>query len=228
MDFDGDDLQNRSVLAAELAERLALEIMTLRLQPGTRLIEEDIGRRFGISRSPVREAMRMLDANGLTLRAPRRGCVVTPMSRANMEHIYSCRLALEPLAAAGTANHASPKEVASLRQAWGDMRQARDAGDSRVAFMANMRLTDLLHAHCGNPVLSRLLSTVDKQGLRYRFITYRDVPSFLTAAVEDNATLIDAIAVKDAASAKAITERLITTALQTLQTLAPNIPEATA
>jgi DNA-binding GntR family transcriptional regulator len=135
---------------------------------------------------------------------------------------------LEPLAAAGTAHHASRKDVAALRQAWDDMRQASETGDSRAAFMANMRLTDLLHAHCGNPVLSRLLSAVDKQGLRYRFISYREVPKFLSTAVEENATLIDAIAAKDAASARAVTERLITTALQTLRTLAPNALEATA
>jgi DNA-binding GntR family transcriptional regulator len=221
MDASDDDLQTRAVLAAEIAERLAMDIVTLKLPPGSRLIEEEVGRRFGISRSPVREAMRMLDADGLTQRAPRRGCIVAPMSRADLENIYTCRLALEPLAAAGTANAATPKAIEALQTAWNIMRQARDAADPHAAFLANMRLTDLLHAHCGNPVLARLLSAVDKQGLRYRFICYRQVPAFLSSAVEENATLITAIAARDAVSARAVTERLIAAALRTLRDLLP-------
>jgi DNA-binding GntR family transcriptional regulator len=216
-----DDLLSRTVLAAEVAGRLSIDILTLKMQPGTRVIEDDVSRRFGISRSPVREAMRMLDADGLTVRSPRRGCIVAPMSAADLEHVYACRLVLEPLAAAGAAERADTASITALQLHWGNMRRARDAGDARAAFLANMAMTDLLHAQCGNPVLSRLLSTLDKQGLRYRFVAYRQSAAFLSASVEENATLIATIAARDPASAKAITERLIATALRTLREHVP-------
>jgi DNA-binding GntR family transcriptional regulator len=215
------ELGDRDVLAAELAQRLTLDIITLQLPPGTRLIEEELARRFRISRSPVREAMRLLDTTGLTLRMPRRGGVVAAMSRADLDAVYECRLALEPLASAGTARLAAPEAIRDLRRAWADMRAARNRGDHTGAFLANMRLTDTLHARCGNPVLARLLASVDKQALRYRFVCYRDVANFVATAVEENATLITAIEARDAAAAAGITQRLVTAALHLLRTLFP-------
>jgi DNA-binding GntR family transcriptional regulator len=215
------DLATRDVLAADVAQRLAMDIVTLRLAPGSRLIEEEIGRRFGISRSPVREAIRMLEADGLTRRAPRRGSIIAPMSRADLEDVYACRLALEPLASAGAACCATAEGVVELRACWLAMRDARDRADPDAAFLANMRLTATLHAQCGNPVLHRLLSSVDKQGLRYRFVSYSRLPAFLTAAVEENATLVAAIDARDAASAAEVTARLVAEALRNLRALFP-------
>jgi DNA-binding GntR family transcriptional regulator len=216
-----NEIASRDVLAAEVAQRLALDIVTLQLAPGSRLIEEEIGRRFHISRSPVREAMRLLEADGLTRRAPRRGSIIAPMSRADLEQVYACRIPLEPLASAGAALCADAQSIAELRQCWLAMRDARDRSEPEAAFRANMRLTATLHAQSGNPVLHRLLASVDRQGLRYRFVAYSRLPAFLNAAVEENATLVAAIEAHDAALAAEITRRLVTDALSGLRMLFP-------
>jgi DNA-binding GntR family transcriptional regulator len=209
----------RDVLGADIATELAQDIITLRLAPASRLIEEDVSARFGVSRSPVREAVRILEAEGLVQRMPRRGSIVAPMSLANLDAVYACRLPLEMLASAGTARHATPAVLKRLRDAYVAMRRAHAKRDPAAAFLANRRLTDTLHAECGNDVLRRLISGIDKLALRYRYVSYGRSPSFLETTVGANSDLLDAIAARDEATATAITETLITESWRSLKAL---------
>ena len=90
-------------LGLEIAQRLEAEIILLRREPGSRIGEEEISAQYGVSRSPVREALRALELDGLVVRSPRRGGVVAPLSIENLDAIYACRAPLEGLAAAGVA-----------------------------------------------------------------------------------------------------------------------------
>jgi DNA-binding GntR family transcriptional regulator len=209
----------RDVLGGDIAARLAQDIITLRLAPASRLIEEDVSHRFGVSRSPVREAVRILEADGLIERTPRRGSIVAPMSRANLDAVYACRLPLEVLASAGTARGATPAVVKRLRDAYGAMCRAHEKRDPSAAFLANRRLTDTLHEACGNDVLRRLLSGVDKLALRYRYFSYGHAPAFLDTTVSANGALLDAIAAGNEATAATVTEQLIRESWRSLQAL---------
>jgi len=214
------DLSTPELLGREIAQRLEADIVTLRLAPGTRLIEDDISRRFGISRSPIREAMRLLEADGLVIRLPRRGSLVAPMSSADFEAISACRAPLEALASAGAALHADTEAMAALRGALTQMIDAERRGDALAAFTANVAITDTLHAQCGNPVLQRLLAVIDKLALRYRYSTYRGASGFMGTAVAANRALIAAIDRRDAGEAARITEELIRQSrIDTLATL---------
>lgn len=141
------------------------------------------------------------------------------MSRANLDAVYACRLPLEVVASAGTAKRATPVVMKRLRDAYSAMCRAHDKRDPSAAFLANRRLTDTLHAECGNDVLRRLISGVDKLALRYRYFSYNHVPAFLDATVSANGTLLDAIAAGDEAAAAAVTEQLIRESWRSLQAL---------
>ena len=203
------EFQQPHPLGVEIARRLEAEIILLRRRPGSRLGEEEVSGQFQVSRSPVREALRSLEVAGLVERAPRRGGIVTPMSVENLDAICACRVPLEGLAAANVAAAAEARTIASIQEAIERMEAADHRGDPEDAFWANAGLTELLHARCGNPVLQRLLDSVNKQALRYRYYTYRESPDFVAAAAAGNRDLLAAIAQSDPEAARRVTEHLV-------------------
>jgi DNA-binding GntR family transcriptional regulator len=196
-------------LGRELLRHLEREIIRLRWPPGARLAVEEICRRYGVSRSPVREALQVLEADGLAERRPRRGVHVAPITVERLDELYACRVPLEGIAAAGAVRHATPELVARVEAALAAMEQAATAGSAEDAYEANVGLTDLLHAHSGNGTLRRILAMLDKQALRYRFYCYQETDEVIHDDIRANRKLVQAIARGDAGTAQAVTERLI-------------------
>lgn len=197
------------LLAPELARVIEREITELKLAPGAKLVEEELCLRFGVSRSPVREALQILAGHGLVERHPRRGMFVAPLSLSLLDEIYACRKPLEALAAAGVTANATPKLVDSLASLVRAMATADRKKRLDDAFAANVALTDLLHRHCGNETLMRILQRLDKQALRYRYYCYRESREILAASIEANEQLVQAIGARDPARAAEVTEQLV-------------------
>src|ERR1700738_2979996 len=123
------NLASRKTLAVELAPFLEREIVTRRLEPGEKLVELELCARFGVSRSPMREALRLLEASLLVTRRPRYGVRVAPMTLENLDHVYACRAPLEALAASSVAIAPWREEAAvALGVCLKKMRDAADAG----------------------------------------------------------------------------------------------------
>jgi DNA-binding GntR family transcriptional regulator len=198
-----------AVIATELAQHLEEQIVYGDLAPGARLIEEDLVRKHDVSRSPVRESFRLLEQDGLVARESRRGVRVSPISLADLNEVYTCRLALEALAAETAAAHRTDANIAALRRALADLEAAFRTHDPRQYFRCNVMLTDCIHAAAGNATLSRLLRSIGKQSLRYRYLAYRDAPEMLPISVEGNQQIIDAIVAQRARHARTLTEDLI-------------------
>ena len=204
------NLANRRTLAVELAPFLEREIVTRRLQPGERLVELELCARFGVSRSPMREALRLLEASLLVTRKPRYGVRVAPMTLENLDHIYACRAPLEALAAAGIAG-ASRREnvVTALDSCVQRMQTAAEAGDVEGCFFANVGLTDVLHAQCQNPVLTTLLAQVDKAALRYRHWAFCEQSAMASLSISANRDMVEAIRSGKPKRAESITRDLV-------------------
>ncbi|MDQ0470767.1 GntR family transcriptional regulator [Labrys wisconsinensis] len=216
-DPDTEIVRLPALLGQELVGTLEREIVRLRLAPGTKLVEEDICQRFGVSRSPVREALQILASYGLVERRPRRGMVVTELSVTKLDEIYACRAVLEALAAAGVARRATPAIVATLEQRLAEMVRA-DQDDRRDdAFAANVALTDILHAECGNETLRQILVTLDKQALRYRFYCYRESREIVLTSLEANTAMVAAIKAGAPEQAGAVTQDLVTRSWQLIR-----------
>lgn len=104
------------------------------LKSGQRLVESDIAEQMGISRAPVREALRQLETEGLVVSEPHRGTFVTEISATDLWEIYTLRAAIESLAVRIVTEKASAEMLAQLQQAVADMAQAAHEGDlSRLA-----------------------------------------------------------------------------------------------
>lgn len=99
------------------------------LKPGMRLVEADIAAQMGISRAPVREAIRLLEQEGFVRSIPRKGSFVVELTRQDIEEIYSLRSALEALAVKLASQHITKHDLDDLVVLVNEMRQAADSHD---------------------------------------------------------------------------------------------------
>lgn len=97
--------------------------------PGQRLTEDRLAEDFGVSRNPIREALRVVEAEGFVVILPRRGAVVASPTPETLADIFAVRARLEPLAARLAAERAKPEDVAGLRALLDRARQATEDGD---------------------------------------------------------------------------------------------------
>lgn len=206
-------LQRLPKLAAaipeSLAEMLEEEIILGRLKSEERLTEEFVAERYGVSRSPVREALRLLERDGLVIREARRGIWVAPMSQRDFDEVYTCRIALEGLVARQAAESGDSERKKEFRGLLVELKEAQARNDARQFFAVDVRGSALVYDLAANRTLTRLLQGLEKQALRYRFHAYEQDPKIIKLSLDDTARIYDVITAGDGDSAQAMTEKLI-------------------
>ncbi|WP_320781998.1 GntR family transcriptional regulator, partial [Streptomyces sp. CRN 30] len=104
----------RGSLCGRAYDTLRRRIVEGELQPGQRLVERDLAAELEVSRIPLREALRLLEADGLVVLVPRRGALVAPFAPADVRHLFDVRESLEALAARLAAGRTGPAGLARL------------------------------------------------------------------------------------------------------------------
>lgn len=122
-----------------VVQRLRALIVSGDVQPGDRLVEERLTERFGVSRAPLREALRILERDGLVKSLPRRGYIVIPITAEDVREIYSLRFGLERLAIELGVPVRDPSRLEPMREALDDMKAGVEAGDDDAVLAANSR-----------------------------------------------------------------------------------------
>ena len=107
--------------------------------PGARLLETELAARFGVSRTPIREALRRLETQGVVTHEPRKGAVVASLDYDQLGELYAVREVMEGLAARLAARHASPAEIQLLRDM---IAEDRKINDPKAQSQANKRPKD--------------------------------------------------------------------------------------
>ncbi|MCA1196301.1 GntR family transcriptional regulator [Saccharopolyspora sp. 6V] len=153
-----DAVNGRTPLREQVRRALQDRISDGRLRPGDRLYEQEIAAEFGVSRVPVREAIRMLQSEGLVDVAPnRRGVFVRSLDRAQVEELFDVREALEALAARLAASRASADDADRLGVLAERARRAWAGGDVDAMSAANTEFHDRIVALSGNALLASVL-----------------------------------------------------------------------
>ena len=201
----GGEFRTPALLGNELASHLEEQIVFGELQPNSRLIEETIVRQYGVSRSPVREALRSLEQNGLAVRQSRKGVSVSATSRKDLDEVYACRMVLEGLAAEEAARHRSDADVAALGALVERLAQAAAARDIREYFRHNVSMSSRICLAACNMTLMRLLDSLGKQALRYRYMVYSRLPEMIDVSLEANRAIVEAIVRQNARHARSLT-----------------------
>ena len=156
-------------VAEQLAGQIADAIMVGEYPLGTWLRQEQLGQRFGVSRQPIREALRRLEVVGMIEARPRRGVMVKGPEPRYIREGYLIRAELEGLAARLAAGRTSPDQLAELQQAWASFRssitEAFDDGsrvDSRAAWVRHHnQFHELIHQASGVGRLVQLIAALN-------------------------------------------------------------------
>ncbi|GAA4334317.1 GntR family transcriptional regulator [Streptomyces venetus] len=157
----------RERVTAELRQ----QIIAGSLLPGDRLVERELAERFGVSRVPVREAIRALVAEGFVhFETPRR-TVVRRLTPTDVKELFELREALEVYAAGLAASRATPEDLAEVQELIGRAAAATEAGDAELITDLNSRLHDRIMAMAGNSLLTEALEPVAG---RLRWMTRRN------------------------------------------------------
>lgn len=189
----------RSTLPEAAAERLRTLIIEGGLVPGAKLNERELSERLGVSRTPLREAFRMLAADGLLVQLPNRGAQVVAMSRDDVRDAFEVMAALEGLAGELAAARITDADIADLRAQQAEMDKAHAASDLPAYYRINRQIHDRLNAIAANPVLGHTYRSLNVRlhALRFRSNLNR---AKWDQAVAEHRSMIAALAARDGAA----------------------------
>jgi DNA-binding GntR family transcriptional regulator len=192
----GSHLGLRDQVLAELRRR----IVDGAYPPGERLTEDRLAADFGVSRNPVREALRVIAADGLVTMTPRRGAVVSTPDASAVADLFAVRSSLEGVAARLAAQRADAEDVADLRALLEDARRATEAEDFSAVAELNSRLHMRVIEISGNRWLSQLSAAIY---LHVHWIFRVSASHRAPHSWGEHIRLVDAIADGDADEAEA-------------------------
>ncbi len=171
-------------------------ILTGELKPGERLMEIHLANKLGVSRTPIREAIRKLELEGLVTMIPRRGAEVAQITAKSLQDVLEVRSSLDALCAELACERISDEEIAELEAACQAFEAATGTGDTRVIAAADVALHDIIVKATGNKRLVQLVNNLAEQMYRYRFEYIKDF-SRHASLIEEHRVIFNAIRNKD-------------------------------
>src|SRR5690606_17556207 len=152
----------------QIAHRICTAILSGELKQGQRVAEIPLAQSFNVSRGPVREAVRILEHEGLVTFSPRRGAQVTELSTEEVEQLFDIRAALSALAAQSAASNISVDDLALLEDLTARLTHAAETSDEvRDYTMLSAQAGQVLARAANNPRLLALIQSLSRQTLRY-------------------------------------------------------------
>lgn len=138
------------------------------LKPGERLMELQLAGKLGVSRTPIREAIRMLEQEGLAVTIPRKGAEVARMTEKDMEDVLQIRRALDKLAVRLAGDKITREQLRQLERAMRRFEESTRNQDVKQVAQADVDFHDVIYKAADNPKLMTLLNNLREQIYRYR------------------------------------------------------------
>lgn len=157
-----------------VVKTLRQQILTGKLKPGERLLEIHLAEELGVSRTPIREAIRKLELEGLVTMIPRRGAEVAQISEKGMSDVLEVRKALDSLAGELACARITEGEKEQLREACLDFEKAIATKDKAKIAKADVTFHNIITEATRNIRLAQLLNNLSEQMYRYRFEYIKD------------------------------------------------------
>lgn len=175
-------------------------ILTGELKPGERLMEIHLANKLGVSRTPIREAIRKLELEGLVKMIPRRGAEVAQITGKSLQDVLEVRRSLDALCAELACQRISDEEIAALEKARDAFEAATATGNTREIAAADVAMHDIIVQATGNTRLVQLVNNLAEQMYRYRFEYIKDF-SMHGRLIEEHRIICEAIKNRDQATA---------------------------
>lgn len=183
-------------------------IMRGQLSPGERLLEVQLAEEMGVSRTPVREAIRRLELEGFVVMLPRKGAYVAGLSIDDVENVYEIRTALETLAVRLAAQRMVDEDYRQLDELVERMQATWQEGDVDAWVKLDANFHELLYRFSRNDRLVQLMSNVMEQISRYRILSLANVEVRHNSLAEHQ-EVISALRLRDSEEAAAAAARHI-------------------
>ena len=171
-------------------------ILTGELKPGERLMEIHLANKLGVSRTPIREAIRKLELEGLVTMIPRRGAEVAQITEKSMNDVLEVRRAMDVLCVELACERISEEELSQLKTACDNFEQMVKTRDVKKIARADVELHDIILRATGNSRLIQLVNNLSEQMYRYRYEYIKDFSQH-EKLVEEHRIIYESLVNKD-------------------------------
>ena len=195
-------------LTDEIAAELRKSILSGKLKPNTRLFEKELSEQLGVSRGPLREALRLLEGEGMITSSTGRGSFVNSFSARKVAELYNIRLILEQQAIRLAASHATDEQLSQLEQILNAMLQAGHKGQMDKVVELDLQYHEKIWELADHQLLDQILHGLSAQ-IRSYMAVHTSLYEDLAAGIENHKLLFNALKEKnEEASAKLMRQHL--------------------
>lgn len=184
-------IEKHQTLREKILEMIRDAILKGTLKPGERVSEPELAERFGISRTPIREAFRQLESEGYLEVIPRKGAVVASLSERDIEEFYAIKIILEGFAAKMAAENLTEKDIERLEAINDRLQKIADEGDVKSFFRVHNEFHDVFIKAAGNDKLYEMINQLVMKFKRLRLASLSQ-PGRMEISVEEHRNMIEA------------------------------------
>lgn len=193
----------RAALHEQVAHRLRQMLVEGRIPPGAKLNERELSELLNVSRTPLREAIKMLAAEGLVELLPNRGAIAVSLTEADVLNTFEVMAGLEAQSGELAAERITPQELAEIQAMHFEMLAAYTRRDLSSYYTLNSRIHDAISAAAKNPVLAQVYTQVNARLQALRFRSNQDGDKW-KRAVKEHEKMIEALAARDGAAMREV------------------------
>lgn len=189
----------RAALHEQVAQRLRQMLVENRIAPGAKLNERELSEVLNVSRTPLREAIKMLAAEGLVELLPNRGAIALELTEADVLNTFEVMAGLEAQSGELAAQRITDAELVEIKAMHFEMRAAYTRRDLPSYYRLNAAIHNAINAAAKNPILTATYQQVNARLQALRFRSNQDEEKW-TNAVKEHEQMIDALAARDSAA----------------------------
>ncbi len=199
-------MERHQTLREKILETIREAILKGNLKPGEKVAEPELAERFGISRTPIREAFRQLESEGYLTVIPRKGAVVAALSERDVEEFYAIKSILEGYAASLAAGNLTEKELERLEVVNQKLRTLANEGDVRSFYRVHNEFHEIFLKAADNVKLYELIHQLGMKFNRLRMASL-SVTGRMEISVDEHEKLLDAFRRKDGNAAENLVKK---------------------
>ena len=193
----------RAALHDQAANRLRQMLVEGRIAPGAKLNERELSERLHVSRTPLREAIKMLAAEGLVELLPNRGAIAVSLTEADVLNTFEVMAGLEAQSGQLAAERITPQELAEIQAMHFEMLAAYTRRDLSAYYTLNARIHNAINDAAKNPVLAQVYTQVNARLQALRFRSNQDGEKW-KRAVKEHEKMIEALSARDGAAMREV------------------------
>jgi GntR family transcriptional regulator, rspAB operon transcriptional repressor len=190
----GQEPSGDEPLTSLALRRLREEILSGELEPGQRIVQDAVAARYGSSRIPIREALRVLASEGLVTIQPDVGARVTTMDARDLDEVFMLRERLEPLAISESGRHIGPEDLRHARELLAESERHANTADVERYLELDHKFHTFLMSFSERPRLQKMVESLTNSARRYRrsYLLHQPISSY-EISVAEHRLILDAL-----------------------------------